>query len=219
MANNYFPEEKVKELILKYQKETVFDENGKKIVYDEALETEIVKYLLTIVKCIINVYKYYIFEDYEDLVQCGIMNCYSSLRKYDPKYGTVFNYFSIVAKLSLYNYTIRKKKHRNHLDIEEQVGLETEKEINWDIYFDNLEAELNNVVNENFIGNKRDDYLKINFLVLKYFRSNIKQQGKSDMLKYLRSYGIKSSTFKQYSNDVSQVADVMKDFYNCIEKL
>ena len=114
MANNYFPEEKVKELILKYQEITKFDENGKKIIYDEALETEIVKYLLTIVKCIINVYKYYIFEDYEDLVQFGIMNCFSSLMKYDPKYGTVFNYFSIVCKLSLYNYTMRRKKHRKN---------------------------------------------------------------------------------------------------------
>ena len=219
MANNYFPEEKVKELILKYQEITKFDENGKKIIYDEALETEIVKYLLTIVKCIINVYKYYIFEDYEDLVQFGIMNCFSSLMKYDPKYGTVFNYFSIVCKLSLYNYTMRRKKHRNHLNIDEQVGLETEKEVNWDIYFNNLEAELNNTVNENFIGNKRNDYLKINFLVIKYFRSNIKQQGKSDLLKYLRSYGIKSSTFKQYSNDVGNVADVMKDFSTCVEKI
>ena len=73
---------------------------------------------------------------------------------------------------------------------------ETEKEVNWEIFFDNLEAELNNTVNENFIGNKRNDYLKINFLVMKYYRSNIKQQGKSDILKYLRSYGIKSSTFR-----------------------
>ena len=219
MANNYFPEEKVKELILKYQKETVFDENGKKIIYDEALETEIVKHLLTIVKCIINVYKYYIFEDYEDLVNFGIMNCYSSLMKYDPKYGTVFNYFSIVAKLSLYNYTMRRKKHRNHLDIDEQVGLETKKEVNWDISFDNLETELNKIVNENFIGNKRDNYLKINFLIMKYYRSNIKQQGKSDILKYLRSYGIKSSIFKQYTNDIGNVANIIKDFYNCIEKI
>lgn len=218
MANNYFPEEKVKELILKYQQETKVDENGNVIEKDEALETEIVKHLLTIVKCIINVYKYYIFEDYDDLVQHGIINCFSSIMKYNPKYGTVFNYFSIVAKLSLYNYTMRRKKHRNHLDIDEQIGLESPQHVSWDLFFDNIETELNKIVNENFIGDKRMNYLKINCLFVRYFRNNIKQQSKSDILKYFRSYGIKSSVYKQYLNDLNEISGVIKDITNCIEK-
>ena len=219
MANNYFPEEKVKELILKYQQETKVDETGKIIEKDEALETEIVKYLLTIVKCIINVYKYYIFEDYDDLVQHGIMNCYASILKYNPKYGTVFNYFSIVAKLSLYNYTMRRKKHRNHLDIEEQIGLESPQEISWDLFFDNVETQLNQIVNENFIGDTRITYLKINCLFARYFRNNIKQQSKSDILKYFRSYGIKSSVYKQYVNDLNEISGIIEEISTCVEKM
>jgi DNA-directed RNA polymerase specialized sigma subunit len=211
MAKNYFNEEKAQDLIKRFQDSLIIDAEGKIIKKDTEVEAILMKEIEHVIKAIINVYRYYIFEDYDDLVQHALENCYKGIRKYTPSKGTCFNYFSIISKLCLLNYTDRKKKHRNHFDITEQIGIEGKSETQWQIFFDDLEIQLNITIDENFIGNKREKYKRISFLLVRYLKQTIKFTGKSDMHAFLRSYGIKNTEVKAFINEINDKTDIIRE--------
>lgn len=157
-----------------------------------------------IVNAIIMVYRYYIFEDYDDLLQHGLFSCYRAMLRFNPDKGTCFNYFSLISKKSLLNYTDRRKKHRNHNDIEEQIWLEARKDVDYETFFDELEITLKEIINENFIGLKRNKYIKTTILMLDYFRKTQKFISKSDLYSWLRSFGIKSTEVRAFIKDLAE---------------
>lgn len=204
MAKNYyFNEEKVKHLIKEYQKSAVI-RDGVVIIKDKEIEAQIMKELDKIINAIIMVYKYYVFEEYDDLKQHAAQACYKNLVKFTPSKGTCFNYFSLISKKCLLNYTTRKKKHRNHSDIDEQVDLQTRKHTDYDRFFKELEITLFNIINENFIGHKRKNYINIASVILKYVNITKKFISKNDLYTFARSYGIKNTQIRAFVKDVSQ---------------
>lgn len=203
---NYFNEEYVTRLILEYQKTAVTekDENGKiKILKkDKELERKITIEVEKIVKAIIQVYRYYIFEPYEDCLQHGLMSCYTNFIKWTPKKGTAFNYFSIIAKRSLLNYTDRRQRHRNHSDIEEQVDLHGKEYINFDFYNDEIKDTIISIINSNYLGKKRKKYIKISLLLHDYLYKTKKFVSKTDFYSWCRSVGMRSIDVREFMNAI-----------------
>lgn len=202
-ARNYFDEETVKAMLLEYQEKAVVRDKTV-IIKDEILEAKIVKEVMKIVNAIIVVYRYYIFEDSDDLMQHGMKACYENFMKFNPEKGTAFNFFSIIAKISLLNYTDRRQKHRNHQDIQEQISLESPQIVNYEMLFDELEDTLFGIVDENYIGNKRKKYVKIASLILDYLRKTKKFVSKSDLYSWCRSYGIKNTEVREFVKSISE---------------
>jgi len=198
-------------MLFEYQQTTVMKDKVA-IIKNEVLEEKLIKEITKIVNAIIMVYRFYIFEDYEDLKQHATQACYTNFMKFHPSKGTCFNYFSIISKRCLTNYTDRRKKHRNLQDISEQVDLEGRYEINYETLFDNLEDTLFGIIDENFIGTRRKKYVKITSLMIDYLRKTKKFISKSDLYSWMRSYGIKNTdvrefvkTMEAYSSEIFEV--------------
>src|SRR5574344_616367 len=92
--NMYFNEQHVLELIDKYQKSLVYDEDKKIIKKDEDAEQEILANLLLVARAIINKYHYWRFAEVEDMESECLKECWKYLPKFDTTKGTAFNLFS-----------------------------------------------------------------------------------------------------------------------------
>jgi len=201
-SNNYFNEEKVSKWILEYQKTAVreIDSEGIEIVVwkDPIIEERIMIEVVKIVKAIIQVYRYYIFEDYDDCLQHGSMSCFQNFMKWTPSKGTCFNFFSIISKRSLLNYTDRRKKHRNHNDIAEQVDLYDEKTMNFDFYLEEVRDTLLDIIDHSFVGKKRKNFIEISLILIDYLYKTKKFVSKTDFYSWARSYGKRSIDIREF---------------------
>jgi len=120
-------------------------------------EVDIMKSIDEIVKKVIQKYDYFYYENFDDLFQHARFECWKSLKNFNRKKGNYFNYLTKIANRSLLNYTTRKKKHRGHLDIEDQ---ELVYENDYFI-FDNIEERLKHI-GDSVILPVFMDYLKTN---------------------------------------------------------
>lgn len=197
----YFHEDVAQRLIKEYQK-TIVIQNKCVVCKDVVIENEIMEMIKKIVIAIINNYRYYIFEEYEDLIQEGLKACYIGLPRYAPEKGSAFNYFSLISKIHLLNYTDRRKKHRNHLDVDEQLEVESNDILNFNIFIDNFRSGMFSVIDENFVRVKRKKYYKIAIVVVDYLEKSKKVINKSDLYAWARSYGIKSQDVRLFVKDV-----------------
>ena len=201
-SKNYFDEEKVTRWIVEYQNTAIKEigEDGKIIVTwkDKELEEKIMKEVMKIVKAVIQIYRYYVFEPYDDVFQHGSMSCYQNLMKWTKDKGTAFNYFSIIAKRSLLNYTDRRKKHRNHIDIETRLDLQDTQKNNFDFYLETLRDNLIDIINSNYVGKRRKNFIEITLILADYLYKTKKFVSKTDFYSWGRSYGKRSVDIREY---------------------
>jgi len=202
-TKDYFDEAKFRVMLEEYQKTTIINENKVVVECNRALEEKLVKEIEKIVVAIIIIYRYYIFEDYEDLKQHALNACYTNFMKFTPDKGTAFNYFSIISKISLLNYTDRKKKHRNHQNIDECLELENKEETNIEMVLDNLEYSLFSIIDENYIGKKREEYTKMASIIIDYLKKTKKFVSKSDLYLWGRSLGAKNSQIREFIKEMN----------------
>lgn len=203
------------DLIDRYQASIVRDEDDNIIKKDTRIEEQITVEVLKIVKAVINKWRYYIFEDYDDLVQHAIMNCYTNFAKFNTSKGSAFNYFTKISRISLINYTTRRQKHRSHTDIETQHDLEGRYSQNKEFLFDNLETTLFTIIDENFLGTRRKKYITISSLILDYMRKTEKFISKSDLYSWMRSYGIKNVEVREF---VKAMEEFNADLFNVLDE-
>jgi len=204
----YYDEKQVQEMLKEYQS-TIRISNDRLIYKDEILERKIVNEVEKVVDAIIMNYRYYIFEPYEDLKQHALLACFTNFLKFNKEKGSSFNYFSLISKISLLNYTTRKKKHRNHQNIDEQIGLKSKNDFNFSMFMDNLEESLFTIVDENFVSDKRSKYIKIASLLVDYLTKTRKFVSKSDLYSWCRSYGVKNSDVREFVKDIAKHNDVL----------
>lgn len=206
--NNYFNEEKVTNWIFEYQQSVKkeIDEEGNEVVVwkDTHLEELITIEIMKIVKAIIQVYRYYVFEPYDDCLQHGLMSCYTNYMKWTPTKGTAFNYFSIIAKRSLLNYTERRQKHRNHSDIEDHIELHSQSFSDFEFFLGEMRETLFIIINENFIGKKRKRFIDIAIILTDYLSKTKKFVSKTDFYSWARSYGMRSIDIREFVREISE---------------
>lgn len=207
-TNNYYDEEKVQALLKQFQATVVYeDPEAVKLIIkekDSEIENMIAKEVLKIIRAIINTYRYYIFEDLDDLIQHASENCLKNYHKFNKSKGTSFSYFSIISKICLLNYTDRRKKHRNHSNVEDQIYLEKKIDSSFWLFSEQLETTLFEIIDESYIGNKRKHYSLIASIIMTYIKVNRKFSSKSDILRFARSYGVKNNEFRAFIKDIQK---------------
>ena len=209
---DYFVEKQVVDWLHEYQRLVKTEPNakGKPIVVDksprvEELERLITTEVLKIINAIIYYYKYYKFEPYDDLVQSASEACYPNYLKFNEANGTAFNFFSLITKRNLLNYTIRKRKHRETTDLGDKINIRSPRyDNNVDFFVDEVERTLNTIVDENFLGKKRQKYNVTTAVICDYFRKNKKFISKSDLYKHANGYGLRAIDMREYVKDLKQ---------------
>lgn len=199
MKDYYFDNEHVEKLILNYQK-----------TKDPKIKEEIMKNIIEIIKRIISCYDFSRFEEKDDLMQHASEACFKSIKNFNPshpKYSSAFNWFSLTAKRSLLNYTLRKKKHRGHHSIYDFFNIEFErKSLNIRYMKQDLQKELLYIINRNFLGQQRINYIKISIILINYLVKTRKFK-KTDFYAWSRSHGFTNSMCRQFIKDISKYYD------------
>ena len=217
----YFDEALVKDLIInKYQPylEYGINEKGKRVCIDRSkaspdVEKEIMSNLFLIANAIINKYRYWRFEPLEDLQAEALRAMWYYLPNFTPDKGSAFDLFSIICKRHLLNYTLKNYKHRITGDIETCFDVSAPKDINYSLMFETLEKIFLEVINKNYVGEKRQKYIELTSVLMEYLVKNKKIVNKSDLLSAFREYGYKSGEYKAFIEDISKYKN---EFYTCI---
>jgi hypothetical protein len=118
--------------------------------------------------------------------------------KWTKEKGTAFNFFSIISKRSLLNYTDRRKKHRNHNDIAEHIDLYDNKTMNFDFYLEEVRDNLIDIINGSFVGKRRKNYIEISLILTDYLFKTKKFVSKTDFYSWARSYGKRSIDIREF---------------------
>lgn len=219
--NMYFDEEAVKHLIIDvYQPSLKYeiDQDGKKVCVDRTgadkeVEKEIMANLLLIANAIINKYSYWRFDSVEDLQSECLKAMWYYLPNYVPGKGTAFNLFSILCKRHLLNFTLKNQKHRLTADIDICPDAENKEELNYDIFFEDLENTFLNIIDRHYLKEKRKKYIELTSILMEYLDKNKKIVGKNDLISAFREYGYKSSEYKAFIEEISKYKE---DFYELI---
>src|SRR6478609_2119860 len=169
---DYFHEKEFQKHLKEYQAAIVYI-NGVPKSTDRRAEKYITDAVMEIINRIISIYRYHVFEEREDLKQHAFLACFGNFHKFDVAKGSCFNYFSIIAKISLLNYTLRKKKHRGHADIESELDLEADPSFNHAQFMEDLENKLYRVIDENFLNKRRKRYQQITSVMVEYLKTTI----------------------------------------------
>lgn len=203
MANKfYFNEKEVRVMLAEYQKTSVMV-NGIVMHKDANLERKIAIEVQKIIIAVINTYRYWVFEELDDLKQEGMRACFPNFMKFTPDKGTAFNYFSLITKIHLLNFTDRRKRHRNLADVDDCLDVPCKKEVNYTIFFNDLETTLFRIIDELYVGAKRKRYVRITAIILDYLRKSQKFVSRSDLYAWSRSWGVKSSLVREYIKDLA----------------
>jgi hypothetical protein len=200
---DYFHEKIFQQHLREYQAAIIFV-NGVPKSTDKKAEKYITDAVMEIINRIISIYRYHVFEEREDLKQHAFLACFGNFHKFDVNKGSCFNYFSIIAKISLLNYTLRKKKHRGHADIEEQVDLEADPNFNHAQFLEDLENKLYRVIDENFLNKRRKRYHQITSVMIEYLKTTVTFVGKTDFYNFARAFGIKNTEIREYVNSINR---------------
>jgi len=204
MADNYFDNELVEGLIDRYQKNKT-----------EELAREIMIHVIELIKRIISCYDFTRFEEKDDLIQHAAKDCFKSLDRFDrnhPKYSSSFNWFSLTAKRSLLNFTLRKKKHRGHADISEMFELEFNNyEITEDFLTKTLSSKLLDLIDRNYIGQQRTNFINLTHVFIVYLNKTRKFK-KNDFYAWSRSHGFTNIICRDYIKSLStHYSSILKD--------
>ena len=221
MAKNYYNEKYVDDMLIEYQNsvETELDAKGHKIVINktpriEYLETQITIEVLKVVKAIIFLYRYDRYLEYDELESLGIMACFQNYLKWDPIYGSSFNFFSLIVKKCLYGVTTRNSKKREKNVYLEDLGdaIHSPKIPNIEEFVYDLKASLYDIVDCNFLGKKRKKYNLIADVICDYIMKTKAYISKTDMYRFCGNYALRASDVRAFIND-------MKRFYGDISSI
>jgi len=198
---NYFNNDAITELIVEYlafpQEERTTD---KRALF---LREQILKEVSKIINGIIFTHKFTVWEYYDDLFQEAAMACLKALDKFNPNYitssgekATAFNYFSLTAKRCLKFYTIRNKKNRDNLTIEEHTG---NLIVDDDTDRKNNEAFIENFVDETRIIFQRKHKKFIPLVdILDEYLHTMGAFNKRDFFRYSKSFGWSPNLIRKF---------------------
>jgi hypothetical protein len=211
---NYFNNEAITELIIEYLAYPLEDRTVEKRAL--FLREQILKEVSKIINGIIFTHKFTVWEHYDDLFQEAAMACLKALDKFNPNYitstgdkATAFNYFSLTAKRCLKFYTIRNKKNRDNLGIEDHssnliVDDDTDRK--------NTEAFIENLVQETRIIFQKK-HKKFNPLVdiLDEYLHTMGSFNKRDFFRYSKSFGWSPNLIRKFLKIIKDNKDELMD--------
>lgn len=198
---NYFDNDAITILIVEYLNFPLEERTeNKRALF---LREQILKEVSKIINGIIFTHKFTVWEYYDDLFQEAAMACLKALDKFNPNYitssgekATAFNYFSLTAKRCLKFYTIRNKKNRDNLTIEEHtnnliVDDDTDKK--------NNEAFIENFVDETrlIFQKKHKKFMPLVDILDEYLHT-MGAFNKRDFFRYSKSFGWSPNLIRKF---------------------
>ncbi len=211
---NYFDNDATTVLIMEYldfplEERTV----NKRAMF---LREEILKEVTKIVNGIIFTHKFIVWETYDDLYQEASMACLKALDKFNPNYitsagkpATAFNYFSLTAKRCLKFYTMRNKKNRDGLPIEDHMNnLILEDDTNrksQEEFIENFVYETRIIINRKY---KKFDPL---VTVLENFLRLMGTYNKRQFFSYAKCYGWSSNLIRKFLKIIKENKPEIED--------
>ena len=208
--NMYFDEEYFEDLVLNHYLPSIKrDEEGNIISRDVELEKEVLANILLIVNAVINKYGIWRFEKWDVLQNEGVSECWRALETFDPsRKKKFFHYLSLVAKFHLVNLTKKDKESRKAADVDICPELESKSYSDDDIFIDDLETTLFDIIDFNFEDNpKHDKYIDLASILMDYIKKNRQIVGKNDLYSTFREYGYKTNDFKNFIADLEPYKD------------
>lgn len=213
MAKKYYFDNKyVEECIAKYKK------TGNIKHRDDAI-VEIGK----IINAIINLYRYWRYEDRDVLENEGYLACLNSIERFDPekfkhKSNLAFRYFSLVVKKHLAFITTKETKFKIRNTVTDNIIVYKEQEQKKNVQKD-THVELIDMLDNNkeligflnrclFTGLKKKQRI-INYLD-RYVQLNQKFFDKKGFINYTKGYGVTQS----YTRKVLKEIEQSKELYN-----
>ena len=221
--NMYFDEELVKDLIVnQYQPylEYGFNEKGKKICIDrehapKEVEKEIMANLLLIANAIIFKYRFWRFDEIDELRAEALQAMWKYLPNFVPNKGSAFDLFSIICKRHLLNFTLKNYKHRITTDVDVCYDVSAKEEVNYDIFLSDLENLFLNIINRHYLREQRKRYIELTSILMEYLVKNKKVVGRNDMMSAFKEYGYKSTEYKKFIEEISKYKN---EFYQLAAK-
>jgi hypothetical protein len=210
----YYDETENSNYILEYQKSLVFDDEGRMVSCDRALEAKIVENITKICNGVINRKKRWIFVNHDELLQETVKECYRYIPKYNPESGRSFSLFCKIADMHSLAYTMKDRNNRECTDVDEEFEIENHKEINYNIFFDDMEDTLEKIIDENFLKENRRKYKEMAVIMMKYIRENQGITQKNDMSAFFRGEGKKISEFKDFINAITPYKHLLYELAN-----
>lgn len=187
----YFENEAVTKAILLYQQGLKHGRDDIHLIYPYTEQ------LQALVKGVINTHKLYRWwNDTDELVQEGVMAIMIAIKRFNPKYGTAFNYLSIVAKQHLKNWTQSRNKKNWVTD-----------ELNEEIYQDETNSDSMYVIEDIFASIEVSEKLAPVLDDISRIIIEEKIFNKRDIVSHLVKNGRSKS-------DITAVFAVLKDRYN-----
>ena len=212
---NYFNEKEFKINLLKYQ-ETCIIEDNIIIKSDKEIEHYLMKNLTTLAGAVIFNYGYWNYEgeEIDDLKQHALENCFKQLIKFSPEKGSTFNYFTKICRMSLMNYTVRREKHRKHLDIgDSTIEIVDKSQTDFDYFMDNVEENLFKIIDK-LDPIYQEKYEKIASIILDYMRKNKNFISKTDLYTHGKNFGVKNSDIRNFVADIQPYKDILFEGIN-----
>lgn len=169
----------------------------------EELKEKIFKEIGKIINGIIFTHKFTAWDNYDDLYQEAAEACIKALPKFNPNFitsngtrATLFNYISLTAKRCLKFYTIKGKKHRDNLQIEDYA---------FNLQYDDSNHISQKMVHDEFIivtkkiysNSKYKKFLPLVEILHKYF-VKIGDFSKRDFFRFAKSYGWSPNLIRKF---------------------
>ena len=136
-------------------------------------------------------------EEIDDLKQHGALNCFRSLKNFDPSRGSAFNFLTKICKMSILNYTLRRQKHRGHGDIVDHTEIEQNPHFDMEAVEEKLKSALKKIVD--LQPNHEEAYQKIYDFFCDYINQNHTFHLR-DLNKAAKEAGINKRLFFNFRN-------------------
>lgn len=143
-------------------------------------------------------------EKYNNCFQIAVEACIKALPRFNPEYGTAFNYLSLTAKKSIIFHLIKRAKKKSlsldfeYLDednLQLRNFLRQEERTLRNLEIENLTDTVSNLIEEN---NEHKSLHSVNKELREYLFYNQGKYDKKDFFKWAKSDGVSSNLLRKF---------------------
>jgi len=156
-------------------------------------------------------------EKFDTCFQIATEACIKALPRFNPEFGTAFNYLSLTAKRSIIYYLIKKQK-KKHLSLDYEYMdddnlklqniLKQEERTLRNLEIDNLTETIDNMIDE---GSEHKSLHHVNKELREYLFYNQGKYDKKDFFKWAKADGVSSNLLRKFIKFLKENREVLYD--------
>lgn len=154
-------------------------------------------------------------EKFDTCFQIAVEACIKALPRFNPEFGTAFNYLSLTAKRSIIYYLIKKAKKKHlSLDFEymddENLKLQNlikqEEKTLRNLEIENLTDTIDNMIEE---GSEHKSLHNVNKELREYLFYHQGKYDKKDFFRWARADGVSSNLLRKFIKFLKENKDIL----------